>query len=263
MSSPLKVVRALDRDPWACRAYRAALPGVEVIEAAASTFPTYLRPGLADILIASPPTACYTKEELDLMPDVGEAIFRVRPRMFLIETDPLAFTCDNGKYISAWTGHLWDGGYFVHGGMTYDAWFGVPVIRERAWIWGVRTDLKDRVQFPNPTHKPPTVKEQLFMFPCDMPTFTTWQGETLKALAPLRKSVMELMGIQGYPLEPAADASVEVQRRLLASCTPPPVAQAFAAALRKADPISETVVDLFCGIGGMSLGIMEAQYAQA
>jgi DNA (cytosine-5)-methyltransferase 1 len=108
-------------------------------------------------------------------------INKVKPKVFIAENVSGLAKLQNGewfkKQIDVYENQL-DAKYHVHSLLVNAADYGVPQFRKRVIIVGVRTDIADGFDFPNPTHAKPKLAKKLGLLP------HTSHGEAIKDLPP-------------------------------------------------------------------------------
>lgn len=171
-----EIVFALDSDRHSAKSHRANFPSVRFEEAKIEDVPNTVfrsvggvRSRPTDVLIGGPPCPPYSKSRFyrkdkprGLDDEVGEktiggylrALSVVRPRAFLLENVPgLAYDVhkDALDHILKAVKRL---GYTAEGRVLNAADYGVPQIRERFFLVGMKNG--ERFKFPSPTHHNPS-----------------------------------------------------------------------------------------------------------
>jgi DNA (cytosine-5)-methyltransferase 1 len=96
------------------------------------------------------------------------AVNKVKPKIFIAENVSGLAKLQNGEWfkrqIDIYENHL-DVKYHVHSLLVNAADYGVPQFRKRVIIVGVRTDVANAFEFPNPTHAKPGLAKKLGLLP--------------------------------------------------------------------------------------------------
>lgn len=162
---------ALESAPDACASLRANFPSVHVIENRIENVPTeailgaaHLVRGELDLLAGGPPCPPYSKSRFyrkekpralddpaaDTLSQFLRVLAETYPRAFIIENVPgLAYKV-HAEAFELICGTAAELGYSVASKVINAADFGVPQIRERLFIVGMRDGL--HFSFPQPTH---------------------------------------------------------------------------------------------------------------
>lgn len=136
--------------------------------------------GWIDLLSGGVPCPPFSKagkqlgadDERDLFPQMLRLVREIAPKIVMIENvkgflDP-KFT----EYRESIISQLHDLGYNTHMSLLNASDYGVPQLRPRVVIIGVRNDLIDIFAFPPKSHVPPTVGEAIF----DLMSEKQWPG---------------------------------------------------------------------------------------
>lgn len=102
-------------------------------------------------------------DERDLFPQMLRLIKEIYPRIVMIENVRGLLDAKFDTYRAWILKNLKELGYTYHIQLLNSSDFGVPQLRPRVIIIGVRNDIKDTFEFPNQSEvQPPTVGETLF-----------------------------------------------------------------------------------------------------
>ncbi|HEY6333266.1 MAG TPA: DNA (cytosine-5-)-methyltransferase [Blastocatellia bacterium] len=115
--------------------------------------------GRVDLVSGGPPCQPFssgglrgaTGDQRDMIPFFLKALADVRPDGFLMENVPGLTVGSRGRYLSEIIGEFRSLGYFVSWKVLNAAYFGVPQIRRRLFVVGLRGRL---FKFPSETHGP-------------------------------------------------------------------------------------------------------------
>ncbi|WP_120945292.1 DNA cytosine methyltransferase [Helicobacter labacensis] len=112
-----------------------------------------------DILLGGPPCQSYStlgKRQMDARAHLFQEYFRVldmmRPKIFLFENVMGLLSMQKGQLFRAICDAFRQMGYQIYSSILNALHFGVPQIRQRVIIVGVRHDYKKTFIFPKPTH---------------------------------------------------------------------------------------------------------------
>jgi len=115
----------------------------------------------ADLLIGGFPCQSFstvnpTKDPTDsrgqLYLEMARVIQQVKPRVFIAENVVGFARLGGGKYLNAAVAEFESCGYVVQYQILNAADYGIPQLRKRLFIVGVRSNIKQTFQFPEPTH---------------------------------------------------------------------------------------------------------------
>ena len=155
-----KIIFANDIDEWACQTYKMNVGEIVCGNIADITFPLN-----ADLVIGGPPcqSLSHAGKRLGLEDIRGKqfyyfinAVKLVQPKVFLIENVVGLLTHDNGKTYKTIHSLLEECGYVLYTQVLNCADYGIPQIRRRVFIVGVRNDIPRKFKFPKPTHNKKT-----------------------------------------------------------------------------------------------------------
>lgn len=169
---------AVEWDQHAADTLKLNWPGLDVYHgdiAALSAHEAMRRTGLGvgelDLLDGSPPCQGFSTMGLRQLDDPRNQLFReyvrlidgLRPKVFVMENVAgMARGAMKGIYLEAMEALRGAGdGYTTISGVLNSGHFGVPQLRERLIVIGVRRDLGVKPTLPKPTHRPVTVREAL------------------------------------------------------------------------------------------------------
>ncbi len=163
----VNIIWANDIDPNAARAYRAAFPQVEFHEGDVrdiKQFPS------ADILIGCYPCTGFSEaakrrwsgRERDLFENHGNFLYReflralreIRPKFLFVENVRGMLSAEAGWFFERQLKGFKKHGYNISNQLLNAHEFGVPQLRKRLFIVGIRDDLEFGYRFPEPTHGP-------------------------------------------------------------------------------------------------------------
>ena len=98
----------------------------------------------------------------------ADAVNKIKPKVFIAENVSGLTRLNNGewfkKQIDVYENRL-DAKYHVHTMMVNAADYGVPQFRKRVIIVGVRHDVSDTFEFPEPTHAKPKIAAKRGLLP--------------------------------------------------------------------------------------------------
>ncbi len=111
----------------------------------------------------------------------AEAVNKIKPKVFIAENVSGLTRLNNGEWfrqqIDVYENQL-DVKYHVHWLLLNAADYGVPQFRKRVIIVGVRHDISNKFDFPDPTHASPSKAKKLGLLP------HVSHGDTIKDLPP-------------------------------------------------------------------------------
>lgn len=168
-----KHVLAVDVDPWACRTYRANMPGVPVVCARveADWIGHELRETPVDVVLGGPPCQPYSAagegrgaaDERCGFDAFVDVVSELRPRHAIAENVPGVLYESHAESYLAYLRQLELIGYVVRYAELDAADYGVPQNRRRVWAWAVRCDLAPLApRWPEATHAEPGECETMF-----------------------------------------------------------------------------------------------------
>ena len=152
-----KCVMACDIDPIASESYRLNFglnPRGDIYDIQSEEIPDF------DVLCGGFPCQPFSNigQKGGLDDPRGTLIFQVvrilkdkQPRTFILENVKGLQTMDNGRILRAMLTELESAGYVVKSSVLEAKDFGVPQIRKRLFIVGVRKDIETQFNFPSPT----------------------------------------------------------------------------------------------------------------
>lgn len=150
-----------------------------------------LRPGELDLFEGSPPCQGFSTAGRRQLDDPRNQLFReyvrllagLQPKTFIMENvEGMTFGSMAGIYGEA-LGALQDAGYVVVSGVLNAGYLGVPQLRKRLIVVGVREDLGLTPTLPVPMQKPITVREAWHGLPDTPEGFTLTRPEWLTVYA--------------------------------------------------------------------------------
>lgn len=137
---------------------------------------TGLKVGELDLLEGSPPCQGFSMMGQRQLDDPRNQLFRefvrlidgLAPKVFVMENVAgMARGTMRGIYLEAMEALRGAaGGYVTVSGILNSGYFGVPQLRERLIVIGVRQDLGIKPTLPKPIHRPVTVRDALVGLPC-------------------------------------------------------------------------------------------------
>ena len=98
------------------------------------------------------PTKNPQNTETQLFWEMAERINEIKPEMFIAENVKGFYRLGEGKYFRLACENFEQLGYTVHHKLLNSVDYGVPQLRERLFIVGIRSDIKKSFNFPEPTH---------------------------------------------------------------------------------------------------------------
>lgn len=153
-----RTVAAVELAPGACATYRAAFPGVTLLQQDIKTinFRPYRRD--VDVVIGGPPCQPFStggkrmgaKDRRDMLPEFVRAVIEVRPNAFVMENVAGLAGPTHTPYLRHVFAPLMDL-YEIEGPQLVNAAdFGVPQKRRRILVTGIRKGSGDRFRLPDP-----------------------------------------------------------------------------------------------------------------
>ena len=98
------------------------------------------------------PTKSPEQKETQLFWEMAEVVAAVRPKVFVAENVKGFYLLSDGKYFRLAKETFESHGYRIYHKVLNSAHYGVPQLRERLFIIGVRNDVESMFIFPEPTH---------------------------------------------------------------------------------------------------------------
>jgi DNA (cytosine-5)-methyltransferase 1 len=158
VTNPVEVIHASDINPKAIATYntnfkeKALVKDITTLEFSA---------GQADVVIGGFPCQSFSTVNPTKNPDnmdtqlfweMAKIVSQVKPKVFIAENVKGFYRLDNGKYFNMAKAAFEDHGYKVSHAVLNASDYGVPQLRERLFMVGVRLDIKNTHNFPSPTH---------------------------------------------------------------------------------------------------------------
>jgi DNA (cytosine-5)-methyltransferase 1 len=152
----VEIVHASDIDPFAVETYNANFNHVASI---ADVRDLSFGRGFGDIVIGGFPCQAFSTVNPTKRPDAKEnqlfwemarIVQQVRPRAFVAENVKGFYRLEEGKYFRLAKAKFEALGYRVYHSLLNAADYGVPQLRERLIMVGIRADLKGEFHFPEP-----------------------------------------------------------------------------------------------------------------
>lgn len=168
-SAGFQPVVLVDNDSYACATLRTNRPCWNTIEADLRTINLSPWRGV-DLLSGGLPCPPYslagkqlgTEDERDLFPAMLKIVGEVNPRAILIENVRGLMQSKFGRLRDHLANNLSEMGYRPYWAMLNAASFNTPQNRHRVFLIGIRSDVKNELQWPFPTKdKPKTVGEAI------------------------------------------------------------------------------------------------------
>lgn len=115
----------------------------------------------ADIVIGGFPCQAFStvnptkrpgEESNQLFWQMAKVIEKIKPKVFVAENVKGFYRLSGGKYFNLARNEFASLGYRIYSRLLNSADYGIPQLRERLFIVGVRKDLSDHFYFPPPTH---------------------------------------------------------------------------------------------------------------
>jgi DNA (cytosine-5)-methyltransferase 1 len=166
-----KLIAAVDRDPALRDVFDYNFPDTRYVEYAIDSDPSEastedllkrldLRPGSIDVVLAGPPCQTLSRagKRLDhpdnrLLLRVCDIIERLQPSLFVIENVPEIGWVQDGRLLGRAMVHLNEAGYAAESSLLNASMFGIPQVRLRNFIVGVRSTSRQPVGLhPSATH---------------------------------------------------------------------------------------------------------------
>lgn len=159
----------VENDPWACRTLRANRPHWEVHEADLHEWEP-VNADSVDLLAGGVPCPPFSKagrqlgadDERDLFPRAIQLVDQIRPRAVMLENVRGLLDAVFATYRTEVESQLQALGYTPGWRLLNASDFGVPQLRPRVVFVGIRRDLAEHFQWPEPSRvQAPTVGETL------------------------------------------------------------------------------------------------------
>lgn len=166
-----ELVAAVDRDPALRDVFEYNYPDTNYIEHEIDPEPSEastdtllhkinLLPGSIDVLLAGPPCQTLSRagKRLDhpanrLLLRVCDIVERLHPRAFVIENVPEIGWVQGGRLLGRAMVRLGEAGYIAESSLLNASMFGIPQVRLRNFIVGIRSSKRLRLQLhPSATH---------------------------------------------------------------------------------------------------------------
>ena len=154
-----KPVRFVEFNKYACATLRKNFNPKLVFEGDVRDF-DFLSVGKVDLIAGGPPCQPFSiggkskaqKDKRDMFPYACQSVEILKPRAFVFENVKGLLRPAFSDYFSAILKRLKKAGYVVSYHLTNAADYGVPQVRHRVFIVGIRADIQKKFVFPNPTH---------------------------------------------------------------------------------------------------------------
>lgn len=157
-ANPSSILHASDINSKAIESYNKNFSHkAEVNDVAALKFSK----GCADIVIGGFPCQAFstvnpTKKPGDtsnqLFWEMAEIVRDIQPKVFIAENVKGFYRLADGKYFNLACNEFASLGYRIQSNLLNSADYGIPQLRERLFIVGVRNDIPGKFHFPQPTH---------------------------------------------------------------------------------------------------------------